>query len=317
MLISVVDHLEHQLKSGRLDLEAATSLVMAQAKPRPELEGVRVTDRRGLVIVGKGLQERGPVDLGNRDWFVWQRDNPGGGLFMSQALRSRFNQQWIVSFSRAYRDPQGAFAGTVTAAVPLSYFQQALQTLDVGQKGFVELRDRQLSLVAAHTPQPRAATEEPAGRPVGAELRQAVQGGAAKGTVLTGDGFTVSFERVPQVPLLVMVGLHSDEYMANWRTNASAFGLGSGVILLLYGAVLGWAWRSRLQTREARQRMHRLAQVFERTGESIALFNADYRVLEVNPAFEALTGYRADEVRGRSAEFLRAPGSSGSAHNTM
>ena len=45
------------------------------------------------------------------------------------------------AFRIRYQDAQGQFAGAVTAAVPLSYFQQALQTLDVGAKGYVELRD--------------------------------------------------------------------------------------------------------------------------------------------------------------------------------
>ena len=193
----------------------------------------------------------------------------------------------------------------------------ALQALDVGSLGFVELRDLQLSRVAANTQQPHGDGEGPSNPPLPEAVVRAVQGGASRGTVQTADGLTVSFERLPQVPLLVMVGLHGDETMAGWRSEAAAMAAGTAVFLLVYAAALAWAWRATQQTRRARQHADRLAVVFERTGESIALFDAAYRIVEVNPAFEAQTGYGAQELLGRSAEFLCAPRASGPAHAAL
>jgi PAS domain S-box-containing protein len=45
--------------------------------------------------------------------------------------------------------------------------------------------------------------------------------------------------------------------------------------------------------------------------EAQASAASDMRILFVNPAFERITGYRADEAVGRTPEFLRGPGTSG------
>jgi PAS domain S-box-containing protein len=46
--------------------------------------------------------------------------------------------------------------------------------------------------------------------------------------------------------------------------------------------------------------------VFENTAEGIMLTDADNRIVAVNPAFTAITGYRAEEVLGRSPSLLRS-----------
>lgn len=46
------------------------------------------------------------------------------------------------------------------------------------------------------------------------------------------------------------------------------------------------------------------AQVFENTNEGIFVTDAEQRIVHVNPAFEALTGYSAEEAQGQRPEFL-------------
>jgi diguanylate cyclase (GGDEF)-like protein/PAS domain S-box-containing protein len=46
--------------------------------------------------------------------------------------------------------------------------------------------------------------------------------------------------------------------------------------------------------------------VFEHSSEGIVVMDTELRVLRVNPAFSAITGYAADEVIGRSCSMLRA-----------
>jgi hypothetical protein len=119
-LSSIVDHLEHQLAAGRIDRDAAAAHIRSQVARRSELEGVRVTDAQGLGILGPGLEGRPPINFADRQWFQAQRDGADAGFYLSPPLVSRITGQWIVSFSRRYRDAQGRFAGAVSAAVPLA-----------------------------------------------------------------------------------------------------------------------------------------------------------------------------------------------------
>ncbi len=64
--------------------------------------------------------------------------------------------------------------------------------------------------------------------------------------------------------------------------------------------------RHRLDRERLRQQ-RQAGQVFEASADAIAVLDPEDRVQAVNPAFEALTGWTLDEVRGRQpAEFLHA-----------
>ncbi|MDF1795044.1 MAG: sensor domain-containing diguanylate cyclase [Coxiellaceae bacterium] len=45
--------------------------------------------------------------------------------------------------------------------------------------------------------------------------------------------------------------------------------------------------------------------IFQNVNDAVMVFNADYRIIAVNPAFEALTGYAPSEVLGASPQLLQ------------
>jgi PAS domain S-box-containing protein len=318
-LNSVADHLERQLATGHLEVAAASAYVNAQLGMRAELQGIRVTDREGLSVVGSNHAGETPLNMADMEWFQWQRDHAGGELYMSLPLRSKLTHDWIVSFSRRYRDAQGNFAGAISAAVPLSYFQDELEAIDVGPRGSVELLDQQLRLVAIHTQVPIDSADQQDSRFLPDELRQQMLSGKLEGTVHARGTpehaeSTVSFHRLAAVPLQVLVGLNTDDYLADWWREVRVVVGASGLFMLLYGAALAWMWRALNHNRLARQRIDMLANVFERANEAIVLTDLQHRIIEVNPAFVAMSGYSADEVLGHSPQMLRAARSEHVAH---
>ncbi|MCF8482044.1 MAG: cache domain-containing protein [Rhodospirillum sp.] len=71
------------------------------------------------------------------------------------------------------------------------------------------------------------------------------------------------------------------------------------------------AYRSDLEARnrdlaESRNRLKLSAQVFDSSGEAMIITDADNRILAINPAFTRITGYQADEARGRDPKFLES-----------
>ncbi|WP_372527485.1 hypothetical protein [Piscinibacter sp.] len=95
-LSSIVDHLEMQLATDRLDPRAANAHIRSQIAHHPELEGVRVTDARGIAVLGPGIEGQPPVDFSKREWFIAQRDHAEVGLYMSQPLVSKITGSWIL-----------------------------------------------------------------------------------------------------------------------------------------------------------------------------------------------------------------------------
>jgi diguanylate cyclase (GGDEF)-like protein/PAS domain S-box-containing protein len=58
--------------------------------------------------------------------------------------------------------------------------------------------------------------------------------------------------------------------------------------------------------KQAEDRLRLAASVFEHAQEGILITDADARILDVNPAFTAVTGYSREEAVGRNPEFLKS-----------
>ena len=311
-LNSIVDNLESQLAGGALNLPAVAAQIRSQAAHRPELEGLRVTDQRGFAIVGKGSGGAHPVSFADREWFAVQRDQADAGLHMSRPLISRVSGQWVLSFSRRYRTPDGAFAGCVSAAVPLTYFRGHLQAINAGRQGEVILRDQDLGLLA-RVPEPAGEDAEAVGtQRVSPQLRTQVNSGNNRATyhaVSPMDGVerTFSYRRLSVVPLVVIVGAGADDYLADWYAERRAVITLCVGMVLLYGACGAVLWRLQRQNQRARQRIELLAKVFEHSSEAILVADHEHRIVEVNPAFVRQTGYAPSEIVGLPTDKLHAP----------
>ena len=70
--------------------------------------------------------------------------------------------------------------------------------------------------------------------------------------------------------------------------------------------ILHTMWRDITDRQAAESRLRLLAGVFEYSAEAILISDRNNRILEVNPSFSQLTGYTADEVRGKNPSFLSA-----------
>jgi diguanylate cyclase (GGDEF)-like protein/PAS domain S-box-containing protein len=311
MLGVIVGHLEGQLAAGPLDRRVAREFVMQQVAQHPELDGLRVTDAAGVVIVSPHAVGGPPVDFSDRDWFVAQRDHAGAGLLMSQPLTSKITGNSIISFSRRYRTPDGRFAGAVTAAVPIAHFSKMIAGLDIGPHGAVIVRDAQLGLITREPPYSPGQGRPVGDRHVAPELVQAVGSGLPRVTVhvrRTADGIprTSTMQRVGTAPLIVTVGVSPLDYLADWRREAASLaGLCLVAILL---QVFGARRLLRLgqQNRLAQRRIELLAQVFDHASEALVVTDRHHRIIEVNPAFTRQTGYAASEATGQSPAILDA-----------
>ncbi|OYU85488.1 MAG: hypothetical protein CFE45_25630 [Burkholderiales bacterium PBB5] len=205
-----------------------------------------------------------------------------------------------MSFSRRHVDAGGAFAGVISASVPLGYLEQKLKGIDAGKLGAVALRDRESRLLVRNPP-----SENPAANAIGntlispalqAELQRASDRGTVRSQVTADQRERItSYQRLSVVPLLVLVAQASDDYLADWRREARVVILASTGFLLLYAAGLLALLRAQTRTRQARRRVDLLASAFERVGESLVVTDGQYQIIEVNAAFERLTGYRAAE----------------------
>ncbi len=310
-LLGVVDDLERQLEGGAIDDARSTDFVRRLSAHYPEAESFRVTDETGKAWLGPGNDRAHPLDLSGREWFQTQRSRSDAGLQISRVIRSLATGHWVISMSRRYVRPDGSFAGAVTTAVPAKQFGVVLDSIDIGKKGVVVIRDANLATVA-RVPEVMGGR----GLDVGSdnasdELRQLFKAGVPHATYRTTSALdkvarTVTFRHLKPAPLVVIVSLSSQEYLSGWWNEVVAM----LVTWLAFAGVSGFAGVALFRAfhkqgrTEARTRL--LASVFLHNGEAILITDERGQMLEVNARFTQLTGNGLEDVRGQDSRTLIA-----------
>ncbi len=308
-LTSVVVQLETQLAGGQIDRPLVDTHLRQQISQRPELEAVRVTDHSGMAILGPGVTDYASTDSSDHPWFLTQRDRVDAGLVMSGPLVNRISGETVLSFSRRYCHPNGTFAGVVAAAVPLQLLARELSAIDAGPHGTVILRDADLGLIVRHPAIDSAAAGRVGDRNVSPELQALALSGRASATyraARTSDGRArvVAFRRLHVAPMILLVGLSTEDYLVDWYAEVrtvAAFGVAI-VVACTMGTVI--YLRAQAQNRKSRQRIELLAKAFEHSGEAILITDRHDHIIEVNPAFTRRTGRAASEVIGAESRSL-------------
>jgi len=242
-LRTVADELERQLASTGMDEQAMTDFLERQEQRLPEVEGFRVANAYGLVILGKGLDRKEAASWADRDYFIYHRDHDDRSLQITKPLMGRVAKKYLIGFAQRYNYPGGSFAGVTTAAVVVEHFNQLLSRFDLGSHGAIALRDADFSLIARFPAIP--------GSPVGQsaasiELRQLIDSGVRSATyhaLVASDGVerAITFHRLEKAQMTVLVGVAKKDYLANWTTEVyqtSAMAIGFLLLSLLLGGFL-------------------------------------------------------------------------------
>jgi len=224
VLLALVDEIERAERGGAGYLSNAELLgLLARYKSwLPEIDGLRVYDAHGRPRwwFSRSGSAAG-IDVSDRDYFKVLHDDPQRGLFVARPVLSRVTGTWVITFARSLRHGDGTFAGVVTAVVPLEHFNRLLPRQQLGPQGGATLRYEDLSLIMRVPP-----ISGPAGMigstAVSDELRALVASGrpeASYRTVTASDGIERlnTFRRVEGLPLVLVVGMATDDYLADWK----------------------------------------------------------------------------------------------------
>jgi PAS domain S-box-containing protein len=265
-LHTIADELEHQLAGKGIDEQEIKAYMLRHEQRLPQIEGLRVSNTAGWVFLGKGLEKAERINILDRDYFIYNRDHAGDNLFITKPLLGRILHRYAIIFAKRYNYPDGRFAGVVHAVVDLDHFSKMLSRFVINPGDALVLRDADLGLIARFP----AIPEKPGGvvgdKVVSSELRQLAESGVRLATYhvkVKSDDVerTITFHRLNDAPMFVLAGVASDDYLADWlteayQTTAIAFGFLFGSLLL--------GWLSLRLLREAGKRESILTQSEQR-----------------------------------------------------
>lgn len=234
-----------------------------------------ITDASGKVRFGdKDMPGLSEISLGDRDYFIRLRDDPALPMIISKPVVGRITQQWLIVLARRISGPDGSFAGIALASLPVSNVAAMFSALHLGKDGAVALRADDLS-VMARFPETVGKAVAVGQTAVSQELQEAVRANPLAGNYMAKAGIdgierALSYHKIGNRPVTVVVGLATSDTMADWRRGAMPLMAGLAVFALLSfmgGAVISRIWRLRV---EAHKRLQAMAAEQERFSEILA-----------------------------------------------
>ena len=303
--------LERLLGGETPSAQAINAYLARQLFQTPDLDGLRVADAQGYLRYGTGVNPATPLSVADRDYFVRLRQRPGVGLVLGEPVRGRVSGKWVLILARSIQDAQGQFVGVVLGSVPLTRFTRAFSALSLGEGGTFSLIDSRRRILTRYPELP--GSEPLMSLKFGPEalMREGAREGSYE-AVSTLDGVqrVSAYRRVQGMPLHVVVGLSTQEYLASWRQEVMQV---SALVLLFMGVtlVLSWviyrAWHRQAEAVASLRELNRSLEQERRLNQTIiqsspfAIYTRNRQgiVTAWNLAAEKLFGWRAAEIIGK------------------
>jgi PAS domain S-box-containing protein len=308
-LFAVIDEYKRQRANGAVDGKTLNAYIDQVNSRLPEIDGLRITDAQGVLVYGKDVMPGAKTSLADRPHFIRLRDDPQAGLVISRPQMSCANQKWVIALCRRIDQPDGSFGGIALAAITLKHFSKAFSALDVGTHGAIALRDGELGLIVRY-PALQGAASVINNKPVAREFSEMVATGNTDGTFTVHSGSdnverTYSYRKIGSYPLYIIVGLATEDYLAEW-SNEAANQAALAALFALMTFLAAWLihrmWKRQVNSVEALVRQ-------EAKFRTVADFTFDWEywqgpqgeILYMTPSCERVTGYT-------QAEFVADPG---------
>lgn len=196
-----------------------------------DMGSLLVTDAQGNLVLESLSTPARVGNVADRDYFDVHRNSRATGLYVSRPFLPRITDGGqSIGLSRRLSHADGSFAGIVVGTLRLNYFRRLVDGTKVGSGGSITLL-RNDGVVLMRRPYDEAVLgRNIAGSASFPPLLQAGQGSYVGVAALDGIERLYDFRHVAGFPLVVVVGLSTDNVYAEWRTRAWMLG---GLILVL------------------------------------------------------------------------------------
>ncbi|MGN7101466.1 sensor domain-containing diguanylate cyclase [Ralstonia holmesii] len=232
-----------------------------------DLGSLLVTNKVGDVVLDSRSVPPRRIYIGDRDYFQVHQGSANVGLYISEPFTPRVTGlDTSLGLSRRLNGPHGEFNGIVVGTLRLNYFRRLFDGINLGPHATVTLIRTDGTLLMR-----RPYSEKLIGRSLAEDVAFQKRLLAPEGSyvdVASVDGIErlFSFRHIGDHPLIVTVGLATEDIYAEWRQRAWVI---SGIVLMLDAVfmVLSFLLAQQLRKRlEMEQQLHLLANTDSLTG---------------------------------------------------
>ncbi|MEJ5861872.1 sensor domain-containing diguanylate cyclase [Pseudomonas farsensis] len=286
LLLGLVERLETE-GSGPAQIKRLRELVGRQQPLMPQMSGITVYSRDGHWLMSSNRAIPVGANSSDRAYFIHHRDNPSREPFIGLPIRSRANQEWVITISRRFNDAQGEFAGVVAVTLGVENFLRLFGQLDVGQQGAISLTYTDGSLLVRYPFREQDMGRNFSHSPIYAKYLQGQTVGTASfSSSLDGVERLYAFRKSDKLPLVTTVALGKREALAAWQFEALLSLLVVCGLLGLTGAI-GWLLIGAMRRRDVAEDELRVAQ------QQLVASNQQLEQLAMHDALTGLANRRS------------------------
>ncbi len=220
-LLSVSDELSRQMTEGQVNVASISDYVNRQVARAPHISYIKATNEHGDVIYGHDIHQP-PLNNADRDHFISLRSDNALGLFVSKAILSRTEKEWVWPFARRVNNSDNSFAGIVFGGIKVHNIEKMLNQIQIGKGNIISIRDADLGLIARHSDDGNRAVQ-PGDKRISEAFRQALEVNNLMGAYVGGTGSidglnrVFFFSRSPHYGFTTIVGTSLESALASWE----------------------------------------------------------------------------------------------------
>ena len=292
---------KRQLSARDADPAAANAALRQLQRSSSVFVGIGWTDASGEVLAHSLGHAPPRHNISEMPHFIAQRDGAADQPVIAPPFLSTTGNKWFTAVSRRLSNPDGSFAGVVTAAIDQSHFTQLYRSIDLGKGGSVFLLHREGLLLAREPEQQGALGKYIADSPLLARYLPLSDTGTYEATsVVDGMVRIVGYTAVPGLPLVVAVTYARSEALGPWYRHLLTFGLLAVaiVVVILFGTFLLVRQANALagKTQALAQTNTRFEAALGHMPHGLTMLDADQRLLVANARYGEIYGVTEAEM---------------------
>jgi len=236
----------------------------------PQFGSILILNESGNVVLASQDTNARQLNFKDRDYFQ-AHVIKDAGLFVSRPFISRISGKHVIALSRRLLSPDGRFSGIVVGTLNLSFVQDLLDHLDVGERGLAGLM-RSDGIMLARSPKVVAAV----GRDIRlsdlfSEFERQPAGLTTIRSRLDGEERLIAYSRIGDLPLVLSIGLAKSDILADWWRRAAAVAAVVLVLLAFASFLLYLFWQEFKKRLRAEQSLVKASRQLERLARTDAL----------------------------------------------
>ncbi|HTH96451.1 MAG TPA: diguanylate cyclase [Stellaceae bacterium] len=199
---------------------------------------VVISDATGKVIAHQGMDTLPTLamNIADREYFTFHKTHPQDRLFISQAIKSRIEDNlWVLALSRSLPSPDGHFLGVVVIGLRLNYLQETFSKLLLGRDGVIVLTRTDGWILARSPYNVHNINRSVAGSEIFSHFGKANVGEYVGSSRTDGIRRLYVYRHIGNYPLIISVGVALNDIYAAWWKRTILIG---GVLLAFSAATM-------------------------------------------------------------------------------